>query len=114
MFSDILCGEALNWRAGKVEMAKAIQEAKNYKKSLVVATIDIDDLKMINEKYGRIQGDKVIIETIKTIKNYLTEKEFIFRLEGDNFIVVFENRTEKEVIKLLFECIDNLKIKKEN
>lgn len=112
VLQDILCDEALNWRAGKIEMAKAIQEAKKSKKSFVIASVDIDDLKMINEKYGHIEGDKVIIETIKTIKNYLTEREFIFRLEGDNFIVVFENRTEKDVIKLLFGCIDNLKIKK--
>ena len=53
-----------------------------------MASIDIDDLKIINERYGHIEGDKVIIETIKIIKNSLAEKEFIFRLEGDNFIVV--------------------------
>ncbi|AVQ32383.1 bifunctional diguanylate cyclase/phosphodiesterase [Fusobacterium varium] len=112
VIQDILCDKALNWRAGKVEMAKAIQEAKKNKKNFVVASIDIDDLKIINERYGHIEGDKVIIETIKIIKNSLAEKEFIFRLEGDNFIVVFENRTEKEAIKLLYECIDKLKIKK--
>ncbi|MDU1911858.1 EAL domain-containing protein [Fusobacterium sp.] len=112
ILQDILCGEALNWRAGKSEMAKAFQDAKKSKKNFVIASVDMDDLKMINKKYGHIEGDKVIIETIKIIKNCLTEKEFIFRLEGDNFIVVFENRTEKEVIKLLFECVDNLKIKK--
>lgn len=28
VIQDILCDKALNWRAGKVEMAKAIQEAK--------------------------------------------------------------------------------------
>ena len=46
-------------------MAKAIQEAKKNKKNFVVASIDIDDLKIINERYGHIEGDKVIIETTK-------------------------------------------------
>ena len=109
---DILCEEALNWRAGKAEMAKSIQEAKKNKKNFVVATVDMDDLKVINERYGHIEGDLVIIETMKVIKSFLTEKEFIFRLEGDNFIVVFEDRTEKEVVKLLFECLDKLKARK--
>lgn len=72
----------------------------------------MDDLKMINERYGHIEGDLVIIETMKVIKSFLTEKEFIFRLEGDNFIVVFEDRAEKEVVKLLFECLDRLKTRK--
>ncbi len=112
VIQDILCNDALNWRAGKVEMAKSIQEAKKNKKSLVVASVDMDDLKMINEKYGHNEGDLAIIETIKMIKSYLNKREFIFRLEGDNFIVVFEDRSEKEVIKLLFGCIDKLKIKK--
>lgn len=109
---DILCEEALNWRAGKAEMAKSIQEAKKNKKNFVVATVDMDDLKVINKRYGHIEGDLVIIETMKVIKSFLTEKEFIFRLEGDNFIVVFEDRTEKEVVKLLFECLDKLKVRK--
>ena len=47
VIQDILCNDALNWRAGKVEMAKSIQEAKKNKKSLVVASVDMDDLKMM-------------------------------------------------------------------
>ena len=66
---------------------------------LSYCTLPVSYTHLINEKYGHNEGDLAIIETIKMIKSYLNKREFIFRLEGDNFIVVFEDRSEKEVIK---------------
>lgn len=50
--------------------------------------IDINNLKKINDTYGHIQGDKLIITVSKALKNTFCKKTFIIRIGGDEFIIL--------------------------
>ena len=55
--------------------------------------IDFDDFKSINDNYGHLQGDKVLIFVIKHIKEIFSEGEIVGRIGGDEFVVFAGNIT---------------------
>lgn len=65
--------------------------------SLHICVVDIDDLKQVNDNLGHKYGDDLIINTIKIINKYLSNNEFIIRIGGDEFIVIFINRKDTNI-----------------
>lgn len=57
----------------------------------VLMFIDFDDFKSINDRYGHLQGDKVLIYVISRIKEIFSEGEIIGRIGGDEFVVFAGN-----------------------
>lgn len=57
----------------------------------VVSVIDFDDFKKINDTYGHVSGDKVIVETCNIIKSKTREADDLIRYGGDEFIVIMYN-----------------------
>lgn len=53
--------------------------------------VDFDDFKSINDNYGHLQGDKVLIYVISRIKEVFSEGEIIGRIGGDEFVVFAGN-----------------------
>ena len=67
-----------------------------------VIFFDIDELGLINEKYGYNTGDQIIIEIILSTKRFIAESSnlqksgaILARVKGDTFAVVMPNITEK-------------------
>lgn len=60
---------------------------------VVYILIDADNFKDINDKYGHIVGDKVLIRIAHTIQKYFSDDvgSYIFRIGGDEFAIVIEN-----------------------
>ena len=63
-----------------------------------LAIVDIDNFKYVNDTYGHIAGDKVLIEVAERIKKVIEDKGFVGRFGGDEFLIVFPKITDyKEV-----------------
>ncbi len=82
---------------------------------LAVIFIDIDNFKVLNDKYGIEIGNLALITVsnilLSTIKRSI---DFISRFDGDEFIVILNNTNvdgTEQVIKRIFEEISNLNIK---
>lgn len=54
-----------------------------------VLMIDIDDFKIFNDTYGHINGDIVLKEIVKNIKNSIEDKNNVYRWGGEEFVVMF-------------------------
>lgn len=59
------------------------------------ALIDIDKFKNLNDIYGHIVGDKVISETASRITSVMSEKDYVCRYGGDEFIILFIEENKK-------------------
>lgn len=70
----------------------------------IVCYIDINNLKMVNDKYGHSIGDDLIITCCETIKRHIREKDVLFRLGGDEFIILFFER-QMDVAKAIWSSI---------
>lgn len=66
-------------------------------KSLGVIFTDINGLKQINDTYGHQYGDAIIVSMTSLIKD-IFESHKIFRLSGDEFIIICENVTKDNFI----------------
>ena len=60
--------------------------------------VDIDDFKSINDRYGHLQGDKVLSFVISQVKMIFSAGEIIGRIGGDEFAVFIGNITSREII----------------
>ncbi|MDO4544558.1 MAG: sensor domain-containing diguanylate cyclase [Bacillota bacterium] len=57
--------------------------------ALGIVFLDINGMKAINDSYGHSYGDRIIHHAGKILKEYFGEK--VFRLGGDEFLVLCEN-----------------------
>ncbi|KUO77757.1 MAG: hypothetical protein APF81_01405 [Desulfosporosinus sp. BRH_c37] len=55
---------------------------------LVVSVFDIDNFKRINDTYGHIAGDEVIVRIIDTVKGIIREDDIVARWGGEEFIII--------------------------
>ena len=77
-------------------------------KSLWFSIFDIDDFKSINDTEGHLFGDKILISAANRLcKIFKGDNHNIYRIGGDEFLVISKNISEDDLIDLL------LKIKKE-
>lgn len=86
------------------------EEAENFNSSGTLAIIDLNYFKEINDTYGHIIGDKVLV----FISNQLKETNaYVVRYGGDEFIIIFPNcTTKKTAISKLNTIRDNILKKK--
>ncbi|MGE4571332.1 MAG: GGDEF domain-containing protein [Candidatus Izemoplasmatales bacterium] len=63
--------------------------------------LDIDNLKVINDHYGHLEGDNAIKLVLDSIKKILPNESIICRLGGDEFIILIEWTSEKQLTTLL-------------
>ena len=65
-----------------------LKAANRTNRQMLLAFIDVDDLKMINDKLGHEEGDKALIDTAAIIRRTFRESDIIARLGGDEFAVL--------------------------
>lgn len=61
-----------------------------------IAVIDIDYFKQVNDLYGHDVGDQIIKEVVDTIKANTRKSDTLFRLGGDEFLLLLIDTSKKE------------------
>nr|WP_249415356.1 GGDEF domain-containing protein [Enterobacter roggenkampii] len=61
--------------------------ARHLKRNAIIAFIDLDDFKLINDRYGHEAGDQFLIEVGKRLTEEKQQDDIIGRLGGDEFLV---------------------------
>ncbi len=62
------------------------------KDNVIIAYLDIDNLKMVNDEFGHLMGDKVIKRLPEVFEGALTDEDLILRVGVDEFILVAFNQ----------------------
>lgn len=86
--TDALTG-LLNRRALKGILEAAIEEAVIDGEPLVMAIVDIDHFKAINDQYGHPAGDKVLIAVAAALAAHCGGRSRVARIGGEEFAIVF-------------------------
>ncbi|MGL5353154.1 MAG: diguanylate cyclase, partial [Clostridium sp.] len=60
-------------------------------KEFYVTMIDIDHFKKINDTYGHLFGDEVLVVLVRLIKETVKENGFVGRYGGEEFIIIIDN-----------------------
>ena len=70
-------------------LEQQIKLAHRKKYPLLLAYIDIDKFKYINDTFGHKEGDIILKEVVKFFKSILRDIDIIYRLGGDEFLLIF-------------------------
>lgn len=57
----------------------------------VIAFIDIDDFKRINDNYGHLMGDEVLLLVAQHMRRSFRAEDELFRFGGEEFLVLLHN-----------------------
>jgi diguanylate cyclase (GGDEF)-like protein len=94
-YFDSLTG-AYNRGYGLSLLDRELKFARRRKTPSLLAYIDIDKFKYINDTFGHEEGDKVLEEVVKFLKSTLREVDIICRMGGDEFLIIFPDNSLKE------------------
>jgi|SRR3989344_2745653 len=73
-----------------------IEKAKRGKQKLSLIIIDIDYFKKINDTYGHIKADEILVRLAKLLQNQVRKSDIVARFGGEEFIVLLpETNLEK-------------------
>ncbi|MCR4741728.1 MAG: GGDEF domain-containing protein [Treponema sp.] len=101
-------------RRGMDKVCKDIlDELKYEKKHLYMLCADIDNLKIINDKYGHEAGDSAIIQIASAIKKVFADYACI-RTGGDEFCIIISEDKKINVEKMIKKVDEELKIYNKN
>ena len=78
----------LNRKAGKKRLNDVLKNLKD-EEQLILALYDINGLKWVNDTFGHNEGDRLLHYVATKMQGELYEPDFMFRLSGDEFIIVF-------------------------
>ena len=81
-----------------VKMALANYRATGEGGALMV--IGLDNFKIINETYNRFFGDQVLKQVAQQIEKILSSQFTLYKLDGDEFGLIYPNAAEEDVEKL--------------
>lgn len=85
-----------NRRAFEECISELEREASTLKDALLIF-IDINFLKLTNDKYGHSAGDELIKAAAVSIKNTFGNDGHYFRIGGDEFCIVLKNPKKEEI-----------------
>lgn len=98
--TDVLTG--LNNRRAFFEYAEAIDaQSRRYNHAYVLAIIDIDHFKLVNDTWGHEAGDDALKIVAKIISRALRETDIIGRIGGEEFAIILPETTPEKGMALV-------------
>ena len=89
------------------ELTDFFTQARAEKRALTLVSLDIDHFKQVNEQFGHLAGNAVLIGVAATIDDTLQKfdvEQKMYRTGGEEFNIVFPGRTPAQVLPIIREC----------
>ncbi|MBV8029927.1 MAG: GGDEF domain-containing protein [Betaproteobacteria bacterium] len=61
-----------------------------------LAVVDVDHFKMINDRFGHLYGDEILIHFARVLRASFRAGDLVYRFGGEEFIVVFSSDTREQ------------------
>jgi len=68
---------------------------------IYLAMIDIDYFKKINDQFGHLYGDEILIEFARLLEQSLRRQDWIFRYGGEEFAAIIEDISPQHIESVL-------------
>lgn len=75
-------------------IVEKIAQSARYNRKLAILFLDLDKFKAINDSLGHRAGDLLLIEVTKRLQSCLRIDDFLARMGGDEFAIIFSDLEE--------------------
>ncbi len=89
-----------NRKALEIDGQELFRHAADRNLGIVALMIDADDFKKVNDTFGHVAGDKVLILLAKLFKASIREYDRAYRYGGEEFLILFNRATLEEAKKV--------------
>ena len=77
-----------NHRALHERLTEEVVRAVRTRRPLSVVMIDLDDFKLVNDSFGHVYGDRVLVHVAELVRSVLRGSDVAARYGGDEFAVI--------------------------
>lgn len=74
---------------------------KDHNYSDFVAVLDLDNFKLVNDTYGHLIGDEILLSFANILRQTLRDDDLLFRYGGEEFVVLLQELTEDQAASVL-------------
>lgn len=99
------------------KVGEFINLAHRQKVPISCLMIDFDDFKLVNDKYGHLEGDRVIKKVSQAIKNHFRKTDIVIRFGGEEILVLLFNVSAEnagKIAEVLRSSIEDIMIVADN
>lgn len=84
-----------------MELDREISRARRTDEPLIVAFVDVDQLKVLNDSHGHAAGDRMLRDVASTLRAQLRSYDLIVRYGGDEFVCAISGLNRADATKRL-------------
>lgn len=85
-----------------------IQMRERYERVSSIVLLDLDHFKTINDRWGHLTGDRVLTEITERIRSRLRESDQLFRIGGEEFMLVLPETRQRDAENLAQQLLTNI------
>ncbi len=75
----------------------------------VCIMIDVDHFKLVNDLYGHLNGDRILVEISGALQKVFEKKGYTLRFGGDEFLVILKDKPVQEALKMVESLMDDVR-----
>ncbi|WP_407892748.1 diguanylate cyclase domain-containing protein [Lacticaseibacillus sp. N501-2] len=98
---------ATTYQQDQADITALFEKAQADHQPLTLMALDIDRLRKINQEFGHLAGNAVLIQTAETLLGVLKKHdlhEHFYRAGGEAFNVAFPNASPDQLLPVIREC----------
>ena len=108
--SHLAYADGLTNLPNRAKADKMMEDLDKTELDYCIISVDLNGLKYVNDKFGHPSGDKYIQDFAKVLTTTFDEAGFCARIGGDEFLVILEDSTEKDIDALLGKMTSALNV----
>jgi two-component system, cell cycle response regulator len=87
--------QAYNRHFFEQDLARAFSFATRHRQPLSLLLLDIDRFKMVNDEFGHVTGDRVLVEVVSRCLGTIRNEDVLCRVGGEEFAVIARGTTAR-------------------
>ena len=86
-------------------VAAALDDAVGRRRSIGLLIVDVDGLKVLNDRYGHTAGDRLLVDLAERLREPLREDDLVGRIGGDEFVILCPRVADEQQLGELAQAL---------
>jgi diguanylate cyclase (GGDEF)-like protein len=89
-----------NYRSLHERLSEEIARHRRHSREFALVLLDLDGFKAVNERFGHLEGDRLLAEIGAALRDEVRHEDSVFRQGGDEFAVIVPEANAEEAVEV--------------